>query len=726
MDTAFAALAVPAALALCFSPLWPAIALCSALVIKDAFNWSFTGAGITVPAAITFLGGAAIHEMRNDADLILGLLIIAAFSQLWDRRDAWSMLGIQTPERVIVLEAVLALLASYLRNGLLESGWLKPPVDAALGGSSSSPSAQPPAARPATALTPEVDLAAFDKPLPPVLFTVATLLVCTALISVVLLPLVVLYRRAAVSRESSRPRAKRGVHNTTQNGVSALSAALTSDMGRSVAFYSTILLVCALCVYPLLVWKHGMDPFYWLHSFVCSMQGNARVSMQWMQCTWNTKTYLLTWWFVVLAIMAVVSHSLRGAVAPLRSHAYSPALVIHRKLFHAVIVLIVLPALCLGPEAHALLAIASAGCMLLLVCIELGRSLCVSPTALSGTVNGYMSRYVDGRDSGALYATHLYLLAACAAPVWLSYARPRWPGLPPVPSALELSAGALAVGVGDAAAAIVGVGVVEAGKEGIGRGGWTWAQVVDDVLTRLGSPDDDEDEEGAESAADKEHVGGTGHAAQVGRQAGQASGTAATTSVVRRRKPAKPAASQSSQPPLSAAEEWLGGTPGSGNTTAQGHEVDRPVSVSKGTKRTAEEIFTFAGSRKTVQGSVSFVVASVSTLILLHWVRCSLSLSPQAEEGAWPTLYGALVAPHGHYLNPSSLRWLRWVVKPTPSVLVSLSAALYWLVACTLMVLFSAIETFGGGIDNAGLPIFAWVLSALAADWLEGRVLSLW
>ncbi len=57
----------------------------------------------------------------------------------------------------------------------------------------------------------------------------------------------------------------------------------------------------------------------------------------------------------------------------------------------------------------------------------------------------YMMPFVDERDSGAYFVTHVYLLAGCALPLFLGN----------VPGSQWI--GVLATGVGDAVASLVGV-----------------------------------------------------------------------------------------------------------------------------------------------------------------------------------------------------------------------------------------------------------------------------
>eukprot|EP00035_Acanthoeca_spectabilis_P026851 m.464462 g.464462 ORF g.464462 m.464462 type:complete len:605 (+) comp23520_c0_seq1:49-1863(+) len=113
-----------------------------------------------------------------------------------------------------------------------------------------------------------------------------------------------------------------------------------------------------------------------------------------------------------------------------------------RKTFHLLAILLFLPTLLIDPEFLGL----SAGIALfLLIILECFRVAEVPPIAPA--VNAAMGRYRDEKDPGELLTTHVYLLIACAAPVWIS-----GPEAPPQMGGLGL----VAVGVGDAVAAVVG------------------------------------------------------------------------------------------------------------------------------------------------------------------------------------------------------------------------------------------------------------------------------
>lgn len=128
-----------------------------------------------------------------------------------------------------------------------------------------------------------------------------------------------------------------------------------------------------------------------------------------------------------------------------------------RKLFHALALLLFVPALIARPHFLAL-AYGVALCVGLLV--ECTRALRVAQ--LGDTIEAYMRQFTDDRDDAGAGAitTHLYLLIGCAAPLWLHVGLggggQRWAGGAGGVAQLLPMCGLLAIGVGDAAAAIVG------------------------------------------------------------------------------------------------------------------------------------------------------------------------------------------------------------------------------------------------------------------------------
>ncbi|KAK3296994.1 uncharacterized protein B0H64DRAFT_338589 [Chaetomium fimeti] len=143
-----------------------------------------------------------------------------------------------------------------------------------------------------------------------------------------------------------------------------------------------------------------------------------------------------------------------------------------RKVFHFMMVAMFLPTLYVDP-CYAALALAIVLAVFLL--LDLLRASQLPP--LSRPLARFLTPYVDGRDlRGPVVVSHIFLLIGCAIPVWLSLASlPRITTTPPV-SAEEpapavaaaiagwevparevgMVSGVVCVGLGDAAASLVG------------------------------------------------------------------------------------------------------------------------------------------------------------------------------------------------------------------------------------------------------------------------------
>ncbi|KAL2025074.1 hypothetical protein VTK56DRAFT_76 [Thermocarpiscus australiensis] len=139
-----------------------------------------------------------------------------------------------------------------------------------------------------------------------------------------------------------------------------------------------------------------------------------------------------------------------------------------RKVFHFLMVAMLLPAVYLDP-AFAALALALVLAVFLL--LDLLRASQLPP--LSRPLAAFLAPYVDGRDlRGPVVISHMFLLVGCAVPLWLSLASLPRAGEGPlmgweVPSReVSMVSGVVCVGLGDAAASLVG--------RRWGRRKWLW------------------------------------------------------------------------------------------------------------------------------------------------------------------------------------------------------------------------------------------------------------
>ncbi|KAF2480972.1 hypothetical protein BDY17DRAFT_300504 [Neohortaea acidophila] len=141
-----------------------------------------------------------------------------------------------------------------------------------------------------------------------------------------------------------------------------------------------------------------------------------------------------------------------------------------RKVFHGVMVAMMLPSTFVDPCACALALGLILVVFLLLEVIRAGQ---VAP--LGNAISRFVAPYVDGRDlRGPIVVSHIFLLIGCAVPFWFSLASiPRSGGTPWAGWELEdeqrevaMVAGVICVGMGDAAASLIG--------RRYGRHKWMW------------------------------------------------------------------------------------------------------------------------------------------------------------------------------------------------------------------------------------------------------------
>lgn len=129
-------------------------------------------------------------------------------------------------------------------------------------------------------------------------------------------------------------------------------------------------------------------------------------------------------------------------------------LTIHRKLYHLLALMLFVPVLLLRP---LFLQLALGIALALGLLLEFMRASLAPP--LAEVLQSFVRANIDERDSGLFVLTHLYLLAGCAAPMWLSGYTGRCAsdgGESPL-HVMSAGAGIVAVGVGDAAGAVVGI-----------------------------------------------------------------------------------------------------------------------------------------------------------------------------------------------------------------------------------------------------------------------------
>ncbi|PLB39851.1 putative phosphatidate cytidylyltransferase [Aspergillus candidus] len=139
-----------------------------------------------------------------------------------------------------------------------------------------------------------------------------------------------------------------------------------------------------------------------------------------------------------------------------------------RKVFHGMMVLMFLPTVYIDP---AFCALALALVLTVFLLLDLFRASQLPP--ISRPLTYFLAPYVDGRDHrGPVIVSHIFLLIGCSIPLWLSLADlPRtgdlpWSGWEVVSRDVSMVSGIVCVGMGDAAASLVG--------RRIGRLKWFW------------------------------------------------------------------------------------------------------------------------------------------------------------------------------------------------------------------------------------------------------------
>ncbi|KJX93718.1 phosphatidate cytidylyltransferase like protein [Zymoseptoria brevis] len=174
----------------------------------------------------------------------------------------------------------------------------------------------------------------------------------------------------------------------------------------------------------------------------------------------NVRLLLIAYWIGVLLVGLLAVFSLTAYVE----------VDTRRKIFHGVMVAMLLPATFVDPCFCALALTLVLAVFLLLEVIRAGQ---VPP--LGNAISRFVAPYVDGRDlRGPVVVSHIFLLIGCAVPLWFSLASMDQEGEPPWVDwqmrnnqrETAMIAGVVCVGMGDAAASLIG--------RRYGRRKWIW------------------------------------------------------------------------------------------------------------------------------------------------------------------------------------------------------------------------------------------------------------
>ena len=140
-----------------------------------------------------------------------------------------------------------------------------------------------------------------------------------------------------------------------------------------------------------------------------------------------------------------------------------------RKVFHGMMVVMFLPATFIDPTFAAF---SMALVLAVFLLLDVFRASQLPP--VSKPLASFLSPYIDGRDlRGPVVVSHIFLLIGCAVPLWLSLAgidrtgQGCWAGWDVLPRDVGMVGGVICVGMGDAAASLVG--------RRFGRRKWPWS-----------------------------------------------------------------------------------------------------------------------------------------------------------------------------------------------------------------------------------------------------------
>jgi len=129
-----------------------------------------------------------------------------------------------------------------------------------------------------------------------------------------------------------------------------------------------------------------------------------------------------------------------------------------RKVFHGIMVAMMLPTVFVDP---CFISLALELVLAVFLLLDLFRASQLPP--ISRPLTMFLAPYVDGRDHrGPVIVSHIFLLVGCAIPLWLSLAgAPRrgldpWDGWDTPIRDLSMVSGVICVGMGDAAASLIG------------------------------------------------------------------------------------------------------------------------------------------------------------------------------------------------------------------------------------------------------------------------------
>lgn len=209
-----------------------------------------------------------------------------------------------------------------------------------------------------------------------------------------------------------------------------------------------------------LEWWVPLPPLLELDEYTCAIgigRGRAECLRQIDFQEANTRLLLCGWCLAIIATGLGVVLSFTFVEVDTR-----------RKVFHGMMVAMLLPTIFIDP---AFISLALVIILAIFLILDLIRASQLPP--LSRPIAAFLTPYVDGRDlRGPVVVSHIFLLIGCAVPLWLSLAGIAFSGEDPWRNwevetrDVSMIAGVVCVGMGDAAASLIG--------RRYGRRKWPW------------------------------------------------------------------------------------------------------------------------------------------------------------------------------------------------------------------------------------------------------------
>eukprot|EP00999_Lentomonas_sp_LEN2_P002928 NODE_78_length_2451_cov_91.957831_g57_i0.p1 GENE.NODE_78_length_2451_cov_91.957831_g57_i0~~NODE_78_length_2451_cov_91.957831_g57_i0.p1 ORF type:complete len:605 (+),score=55.77 NODE_78_length_2451_cov_91.957831_g57_i0:593-2407(+) len=193
----------------------------------------------------------------------------------------------------------------------------------------------------------------------------------------------------------------------------------------ALAFYAGAAFIVFAIYGPIVQLFMPENPFLWTLNFLVEHPARLLLSAYWVLG-------------VVLAIVGLTQLSKHSAGFR------SIPLIVVRKFFHLLAVLLFLPACLLEPQ---FLQLSFGVALAIFILAEYIRFFKLPP--IGSQMHWFMSGFLDHRDTGPIILSHTYLLLGCALPLWLA-------GTPEQDFFTGFS-GVLMLGIGDTMASIIGI-----------------------------------------------------------------------------------------------------------------------------------------------------------------------------------------------------------------------------------------------------------------------------